>query len=192
MLFRRVRALLMVTGVLVLAVVLAGLPVYVWPRVDPVRQADVVVVLGGTGYERLDIAVELAANGLAPEVLIAQSTGPDDPALDRYCAGRFAFRVACFVPQPSTVEGEAREVARRAAVYGWRHVLVVTLAPYASRVRYVLRQCFDGELTVVAGRVDRDAGYWAQVYARQTAGYVRAFTHPACPTPGQAAARLLE
>ncbi|MGW5313921.1 YdcF family protein [Nocardia thailandica] len=192
MFFRRVRVLLMTTGAAVLAVVLAGLPVYVRPQADPVRHADVIVVLGGTGSERIDIALELAAGGLAPEVLVSQSTGPDDPALDRYCAGRFAFRVACFVPQPSTVEGEAREVARRASVYGWRHVMVVTLAPYASRVRYVLGQCFDGELSVVAGRVNPGASFWARTYVRQTAGYVRAFVHPACPTPGQAAARLLQ
>ncbi|WP_229684328.1 YdcF family protein [Nocardia camponoti] len=163
-------------------IAVAGFPVFVRPQIDPLRRADVIVVLGGTPYERFDRGIELAQQGYAPEVLISQSTGADDPEMDRYCGGRFAFRVSCFVPDPWTTDGEAREIVRRAKIYGWRHIIVVTFTPHVSRARYIVEKCFDGEITMVASPSESGLGFWAWMYVRQSGGYVRAFVNQHCET----------
>ncbi|WKG13128.1 YdcF family protein [Nocardia sp. PE-7] len=180
--FRRAGWLLVGALVTVLAAAFAGWPVFVHPQVDPLRPADVIVVLGGTAYERFDLGIELAERGLAPEVLISQSTGPDDPMMDKYCGGRFAFRVSCFVPDPWTTDGEAREIVRRAKIYGWNHIIVVTFTPHVSRARYIVEKCYDGEITMVASPSDSGVEFWSWMYVRQSAGYIRAFVNQHCET----------
>lgn len=190
--FRRAGWLLVGALVITLGTAVAGWPVYVRPQVDPLRPADVIVVLGGTPYERFDLGIELAGRGYAPEVLISQSTGPDDPLMDKYCGGRFAFRVSCFVPDPWTTDGEAREIVRRATIYGWRHIIVVTFTPHVSRARYIVGRCFEGEITMVASPTESGLGFWSWMYVRQSAGYIRAFVNQHCETSGNSASRLLE
>ncbi len=165
---------------LILLIGLAGLPVYVRPQTDPLRNADAIVVLGGTAYERFDIGLDLAQRGYAPTLLISRSTGLDDHEMDRYCAGRFDFTVSCFVPDPWTTEGEAQEIRRRAQQFGWRHLIVVTYTPHVSRARYIVAKCFDGELTMVASPSASGLRFWTWMYLRQSAGYLRAFLSPDC------------
>lgn len=177
------RRVLRATVALLLAVAglaALGFPVYVRPQVDPLRPADAIVVLGGTAYERFDIGLDLARRGLAPQLLISRSTGDDDHVMDRYCAGSFDFQVSCFVPDPWTTRGEAQEIRRRAQRYGWRHIIVVTFTPHVSRARYIIGRCFDGELTMVASPSPSGLGFWAWMYVRQSAGYLRAFTEFGC------------
>ena len=164
----------------VVAVALAGLPVFVHPQVDPLRQADAIVVLGGTPYERFDIGIDLARSGLAPELVIAASTGLDDPRMDRYCRTGYPFRVQCFEPHPWTTQGEAQEIRRLAAKGHWRHIIVVTFTPHVSRARYIIGKCFDGELTMVASPAPTNLAYQAWMYVRQSAGYLKAFTETGC------------
>ncbi|MFE6859749.1 YdcF family protein [Nocardia sp. NPDC057668] len=162
------------------AVAVAGLPVYVHPQLDPLRPADAIVVLGGTPYERFDLGLELARRGYAPQLLISRSTGADDPEMAKYCDGHFAFQVSCFEPDPWTTQGEAQEVGRRAARFGWRHIIVVTFTPHISRARYILGKCFDGELTMVASPTPTGPRFWSWMYLRQSAGYLKAFAEPRC------------
>ncbi|WP_084495662.1 YdcF family protein [Nocardia shimofusensis] len=162
------------------ALALAGIPVFVHPQLDPLRPADAIVVLGGTPYERFDIGVDLARAGLAPELVIAASTGLDDPLMDRYCRGEYPFRVQCFEPRPWTTQGEAQEIRRRAESGGWRHIIVVTFTPHISRARYIIGKCFDGELTMVASPAPTGLAYQGWMYLRQSAGYLRAFTETGC------------
>ncbi|MFI9504348.1 YdcF family protein [Nocardia sp. NPDC052566] len=176
------RAGILFGALLALVVVLgaAGLPVYVHPQVDPLRPADAIVVLGGTAYERFDVGLDLAQRGYAPRLLISRSTGADDREMDKYCAGEFSFRVDCFVPEPWSTEGEAHEIKRRAAEFGWRHLIVVTYTPHVSRARYIIGRCFDGELTMVASPSDSGPKFWTWMYIRQSAGYMRAFMAAGC------------
>ncbi|WP_336087913.1 hypothetical protein [Nocardia sp. SSK8] len=166
--------------VTVSAAALAGVPVYVEPQRDPVRPADVVVVLAGGLDERFEVGIALAGHGLAGEVLISLGEEPDDPRMDRYCGGRFPFRVACFVPEAGRADGEAREIVRRATIYGWKHLIVVTSTPELSLARHLVGKCFDGELTMVAATTGTGARYWASMYVRESAGFVRAFINQRC------------
>ncbi|MGW4366394.1 YdcF family protein [Nocardia takedensis] len=176
----RRRVLLAVCLALLVALGLAGLPVFVHPQVDPLRRADAIVVLGGTAYERFDLGLDLARRGYAPELVISASTGLDDPRMDRYCRGEFPFRVSCFEPDPWTTRGEAEEIRRRAAAEGWRHIIVVTFTPHVSRARFIVGRCFDGELTMVASPSPSGPLFWTWMYLRQSAGYVKAATEFGC------------
>ena len=87
----------------------------------------------------------------------------------------------CFAPDPPTTKGEGRELRRLASQHGWRTVIVVTFRPHISRARFILEQCFDGDLVMVASpgshyRYSR----WAFEYVYQTAGYSRAVLQPGC------------
>ncbi|MBP2194434.1 uncharacterized SAM-binding protein YcdF (DUF218 family) [Nocardia goodfellowii] len=166
---------------LVTAVLAAvGVPVYIHPQTDPLRPADAIVVLGGTAYERFDLGLDLARQGYAPQLLISRSTGNDDTVMDKYCAGQFDFAVHCFIPDPWTTDGEAREIRRRAAQFGWRHLIVITYTPHVSRARYIVDKCFDGELTMVASPSASGVKFWTWMYIRQSGGYIRAFLHRGC------------
>ncbi|WP_325052074.1 YdcF family protein [Nocardia stercoris] len=177
---RAVVVVLVALTVLTAGIVAAGWPVYVSPQIDLLRRADAIVVLGGTAYARFDLGLDLAQRGYAPELLISRSTGADDSVMDKYCDGGFSFHVDCFVPDPWTTQGEAQEIARRAAAQHWRHIIVITNTPHVSRARYIVGKCFHGELTMIASPAEKGLRYWSWMYVRQSAGYVRALLTPGC------------
>ncbi len=165
---------------LLIAVVAAGVPVYVRPQADALGRADAVFVLGGEGYERYPLGLELVANGWAPVVVFSNPNGPNDAWLTHFCAEPHPIDLECFIPEPRTTRGEARELRRFAEKYGWRTVIVVTFTPHISRARYILERCFSGDLIMVPSRTHLSFPMWAREYAYQTAGYVRAMLQPGC------------
>jgi uncharacterized SAM-binding protein YcdF (DUF218 family) len=161
--------------------IFAGLPVYVSPQIDSLRRADAIFVLGGNGYERYPYAIELALQGLAPRVVMSNPAGAQDIWLTDLCEHqRYAFTVSCFEPEPATTKGEASELRKLATEHGWRTVIVVTFRPHISRARYIIEQCFDGQLIMTESPADLSIGYWMWAYAYQTLGYVRAALDPDC------------
>ncbi len=157
----------------------AGLPVYVRPQIDPLRPADAILVLGGLGKARYTYGLDLAEQGWAPTVAMSLPAGRDDPNTTRLCATSKP-RVLCFAPDPPTTKGEARELRRLASQYGWRTVIVVTFRPHISRARFILEQCFEGGLVMVASPARISIPRWAAEYVYQTAGYTRAALQPGC------------
>jgi hypothetical protein len=59
-------------------------------------------------------------------------------------------------------------------------VIVVTFAPQISRARFIMEQCFDGDLIMFASPPRPSLARWAYEYAYQTVGYVKAALQPAC------------
>jgi hypothetical protein len=178
---RRIRRVSVWAGLLTVLVVLAGLPIYVRPQVDPLRRADAILVLGGPDHSRYDFGRALVADGWAPTMVISNPDGPHDRWLTRYCAvPKPGFTLICFSPDPATTKGEGRELRRLAAENGWRTVIVVTLLPHISRSRLILQRCFDGELVMAAIPTRLSAPEWAFHYVYQSAGYVRAVVQPGC------------
>jgi uncharacterized SAM-binding protein YcdF (DUF218 family) len=178
---RRFRRLLVSLCLMLTIAVVAGLPVYVRPQVDRLHHADAILVLGGPNYRRYPFGLDLGAQGWAPNVVISNPNGADDPWLTHFCeTPQAGFDLHCFIPNPPTTKGEGRELRRLASQHGWRTVIVVTLRPHVSRARFILQQCFDGELVMVAIPVQLSVFEWAFHYAYQTAGYVRAMLQPGC------------
>lgn len=171
-----------VSVLLVIAVMAAaGFPIYVTPQIDPLRKADAIFVLGGNGYERYPYALELALQGLAPRVVMSNPAGEQDIWLTDLCEHqRYGFTVSCFEPEPATTSGEARELRRLAAEQGWRKVIVVTFQPHISRARYIVEQCFGGELIMAESPADLSPEDWLWAYFYQTGGYIKAALEPAC------------
>jgi uncharacterized SAM-binding protein YcdF (DUF218 family) len=166
---------------LLTAAVLAGIPLYVKPHVDPLRHADAILILGGRDYDRYPFGISLGEQGWAPNVVISNPNGPTDTWLAGICRSPHQkFSLRCFDPSPETTKGEGRELRRLATQYGWRTVIVVTFMPHISRARYILEQCFDGDLVMVASPASISMRTWASEFVLQTAGFVRAFLQPTC------------
>ena len=166
---------------LVIAALVTGLPVYVRPQTDSLRHADAIFVLGGEDWRRHSLGIELGMAGWAPKVVLSHPDGPGDNWASENCGKAYpGFEVDCFLPDPSTTRGEAREVRRRAEQYGWNRVIVVTYTPHISRARFVLQRCFDGELIMVASPAELSLWGWASEYLYQTAGYLKAELEPGC------------
>lgn len=161
--------------VLLVVTVIGGVPAYVRPQVDPLRRADAIFVLGGPGYERYPYGLELRTQNWAPMVVVSNPNGPKDRWLTQYCATPPPLlNLHCFIPDPPTTKGEARELWRLATTYGWRTVIVVTFRPHISRARFILERCFDGDLVMVASPSHLSLAQWGYQYLYQSAGYVRA------------------
>ncbi len=159
----------------------SGLPVYVSPQIDQLRYADAIFVLSGPYHRRYPFGLDLARQGWAPNLVISNPSGAADPMLADYCAARHqGFAVRCIVPDPVTTKGEGRQLRRLATEYGWRTVIVVTFRPHISRARFILEQCFDGNLVMVASPARISESRWAFEYLYQTAGYARTVLQPGC------------
>jgi uncharacterized SAM-binding protein YcdF (DUF218 family) len=166
--------------VLLMAIVIAGLPVYVRPQIDRLRHADAILVLGGPVYSRYSFGIDLGWQAWAPTVVIS-IPNPTDPWLTNYCNTLHPpLNVRCFIPDPPTTKGEARELRHLAANYGWRTVIVVTFRPHISRARFILERCFDGSLIMIASPARLSVPGWAFEYVYQTAGYMRASLELGC------------
>lgn len=151
----------------------AGWPVFVSPKIDEPQPADAVIVLGGAHDGREEVGLDLVRRGYAPRIIFSNPYGDNDKKMQSICHGSFDFPVDCFVPAPSTTEGEGFEIERLAQLHGWKTVIAVTFVPHISRARYIISQCYSGELLMVASRPELSIGTWAFNYVYQTAGYIR-------------------
>lgn len=191
---RRWLVALGILGAIITLMVAAAIPVYVRPQVEPLRPADVILVLGGHSFERYEYALELASEGYAPAVLVSAPsttdpyTDPDaNPDSDNdgdriaaLCQQRHSVTVICFQPDPDTTRGEARELGDQAAAHGWNSAIVVTMTPQISRARYIIGRCFDGQLTMVSSPEHISLPYWTWSFIYQTAGFVTASLQDGC------------
>lgn len=163
-----------------LAVVLgiAGYPVYVRPQVDTLRKADAILVVGGADpVPRYRYAFELARQGWAPHLVVSDP----DREMTAACAAQYSgFTVECFVPDPRSTLGEARELRLLADEKHWRTVIVVAYPPHISRARYIMGKCFGGQLIMSAGPIQLSFLEWAWMYFYQSAGYLKSLIGGAC------------
>jgi hypothetical protein len=168
-------------AVILIVLVVAGLPIYVRPQTDRLRHADAILILGGPDYRRYPFGLELGSQGWAPNVVVSNPHGADDPWLTKFCATpQTRFKLHCFTPDPPTTKGEGRALRLMASQHGWRTIIVVTLRPHVSRARFILEHCFDGDLVMVPIPARLSLPVWAFQYVYQTAGYARALLQPGC------------
>ena len=153
------------------AAIVGGLPVYVRPQIDQLRRADAILVLGGYGKARYDWGwASKPRDGHRPSCCLTRTS----------VALRTQISNCIASSHPPTTKGEAKELRRLAEQYGWRTVIVVTFRPHISRARFILEQCFDGDLILLASPTHISATRWAYEYVYQTAGYLRALLQQGC------------
>jgi len=144
------RILLLVAGLVALWLVAVAF-LFVWPRADaPPKHADAVVVLSGGLDRRLDPALQLVRQGVAPTLVISSPNRGNWPKARKLCkAGASGFHVVCFQAQPYSTQGEARAIARLAAAHHWTRVVVVTSTFHVTRARMLIERCYHDKLWVV-------------------------------------------
>lgn len=171
---------LIVNTIALLLGAVIGLPVYVWPRTDQLRHADAIFVLGHSDFigpdsyakRRDSMALELMQEGWAPTVVISDGSSHGDLWVgDKPCG---IPHLQCFRPTPPTTLGEGRELRRMAEEAGWKSVIVVTTRPHISRARFILENCFAGDLVMIEGPAETSISRWAFEYVYQTLGFVKA------------------
>jgi uncharacterized SAM-binding protein YcdF (DUF218 family) len=168
----------LVVAALVILVVAAGYPVYVRPQIDPLRKADAILIVGGADpLPRYRYGFELVGQGWAPHLVVSDP----DRQLGKACAAtHVGFTVECFVPDPRTTLGEARELRRLASERHWRTVIVVAYPPHISRARFIMERCFDGALIMAAAPLRLSIAEWAWMYGYQSAGYLKSLFAAGC------------
>lgn len=177
--------------------VVAGIPVYVHPRTDPLRNADAIIILGGYGYRKA-YGFSLYQEGWAPNVVIANSTSgpemsPNSIWIDKWC--RSPNWGSDILPEPTpwptstkfcphadppTTLGEARALRDLAAEHNWHTVIVVTFRPHIARARLIFERCFDGDVVMAASPVAISLSRWVYEYIYQTIGLIRTFVDDGC------------
>ena len=111
---------------------------FVWPPSDTPSRVDAIVALGGDpGQRRMKSAIQLAAAGYAPIVVISLG---GDPKV-RCPRAPNGLEAICFRPDPVNTRGEAEFVARLAAERHWHRIIVVPDRTQTTRARLLFKRC---------------------------------------------------
>jgi uncharacterized SAM-binding protein YcdF (DUF218 family) len=149
------RRLVLALAMLVALWLVAVAALFVWPPANSASpaHADAVVVLAGGRDSRLDPALKLMRQGVAPVLAISSvARDPKWVTAKRLCAGAYGklrFQVLCFDAVPYSTRGEAETVSRLARTRDWRRIVVVTSTYHVTRARMLFRRCFHGRLWTV-------------------------------------------
>jgi len=137
--------------VLFLVWVGASLYLFVWPPTDAPGKADAVIVLSGGRDSRLDPAIRLVEQKVAPLLVISGSGyDPKWVTARRLCAnGATGYRVLCFDPHPYSTHGEAEAIERLARAHGWTRIDVVSSRYHVFRAGMLVRRCYHGRVAMI-------------------------------------------
>lgn len=135
---RRLRRVILVVLLAVVAFLIATARLFVWPPSDAPSHVDAIVALGGDpDRERMNSAFTLAKAGYAPIVVISLG---GDPKVHCPRAPK-GLEVVCFRPDPVNTRGEAEFVAKLAAQRHWRRIIVIPDRTQTTRARLLFKRC---------------------------------------------------
>jgi uncharacterized SAM-binding protein YcdF (DUF218 family) len=118
-------------------------PLFVWPGDTAPAHADAIVMFNGSG-DRLHTAIRLAREHVAPNLVVSRSS--QYWVYNNRCAPAIpGVTLTCFVPNPSTTQGEAEFAATLAARFHWRSMVLVSSRPQQLRARLRMQRCFKGQ-----------------------------------------------
>lgn len=167
--------------VLLLAWLLAGIPLFVFPPASQPDKADVIYVIGPPNPTRRDLAAKLVDEGYSDTVVFSvPPTGPQSAGELAACNGEFPYPVTCDTPSPFTTQGEARYLRDKSEENGWTSAIVITWTPHVTRTELLFDRCFDGDLMVVEDPVDFSLRQWISQYTYQSGAFVKALVTPGC------------
>lgn len=161
-----------------LAIALAGVPLYVAPPQHLPAHADVVFVLGAPEPWQIAWAEQLVRTGRADSLMISTPPNVETPSTCRQTG------VLCLRPDPSSTRGEAQMLRRQMSTHGWSSAIVLTTTPHITRTRLILGQCLtaaaDADVSVIGRSTGMSVGDWIEQYLHQTAGFAKAIAFPGC------------
>lgn len=174
-----------------MAIVLAGIPLYVLPATDDPETVDVDVayVIGPPTDARIKAAIELIREGRAGALLVSadvENLHGDWNEARRVCSEDGHADVPddvetlCDRPDPFTTRGEARWLEEEMAAHGWESAAVVTFTPHISRTRMIMQRCDTGDISMVDSGSSMSARNLVQRYVHETAGFVKALVLQGC------------
>jgi hypothetical protein len=158
------------TITLSLLLVIAGLPVYVFPPDDSAAQADTVLVLGLPTRARIQVARAVSEQHGDIPIFVSS------PGMNGYWCGQ--PDLTCLEPIPPTTKGEARLLSELAETYGFEHPVVVTFTPHVVRTRYIFQRCYGADVSIVGARDTLTAFDFIYQYAYQTVAFLKNATRP--------------
>ncbi len=158
----------------------AGWFVIVHPKTDRPTTADAILVLGPSLHDRLAEAVRLAGDHNIRELVVSVGDTPVEREARNCVDAPATVTVTCFVPDPYTTRGEAREIGRLAAARHWHTVIVIGPQPQLSRARYLIARCFGGRLEMVRSPDTFEFGAWVQEFIHQSGGFAKAELERGC------------
>jgi uncharacterized SAM-binding protein YcdF (DUF218 family) len=150
------RRFLILIGILFAIWLAAAIVLFGVHHGDKPVHANAVFVLSGSDT-RLPEGLRLMQEGLAPLLVVSETTVKPSKLEQQACAHRLEVHVLCVRASPYSTVGEAELLARLAAARHWDAVDVVTSSYHVVRARIILRRCYRGTLRVV-GVSDR--WYW--------------------------------
>lgn len=158
--------------------VVAGLPVYVFPAQSTPAHSDVVFVIGPAQQWRLDLGRELVEDGHGDVLLVS---APAEDSGIATCDEPQTIEVICELPIPFTTQGEARILQRQMAEHGWTTATVITSTPHIVRTRMIMDRCVPDGVSVIGRSDGFGLNDWAGHYLYQTGAFLKsAFVTTGC------------
>lgn len=177
----RLRPLRWLVGLLTL--VLAGVGVVLaWftlnPRTNPAEHVDALVVLATQPGAHQE-ALRLADAGVTDLLIVSN---PPDHEFDLCTEQDLPAEIVCFVPEPTTTQGEAIIGTQLARDHGAQTLGVLTFDHHIERSRLVFQRCWDQDLHLYEFQPPRQTRHHIYDFVYAMAAYGKTFVVPGCQT----------
>lgn len=167
--------------VLVIALVvwaIAAVSAFRYPRVDPLGDTDAYYVLASRGgIDALNHLDEWMPPG-KPLLISVTAEGLGIEPYTELCYDS-TRDITCVSPDPSTTQGEARNLGRVARERGWQSVTVISQRSHMTRARVLMERCYDGEVRMVPRDVESGVD-WADSLIYESGAMVKTWLTPGC------------
>ncbi|MGI8666102.1 MAG: YdcF family protein [Jatrophihabitans sp.] len=151
------------------------------PTVNKPAKVDAILVLGPPDVDgRAEAAYALARAHYASTVVVSVESDLQQQLKGACRNQNPGYQVICFQPEPSTTQGEAREIGRLARERGWTSIMVVTSKYHISRARLILGRCMPGIVLMVAAPGKPSVLTWTHQFFYQSGAYLKAFVRRGC------------
>lgn len=150
------------------------------PSADQPRRSDAIVVLGPLIDSKFQQAIDLARRLDIPEVVLSVGSTPTEITSPRCTKFTEAPHISCFVPDPFTTRGEAREIGQLAKTRHWHNVLVLSPTFQLSRARILIKRCYSGDLQMVETPIAQNVWGWMNTLVYQTGATIKALVERGC------------
>lgn len=176
-----IRALAIAAGALT-AIILVGLPLYVFPPSDSPTNPGVIEVLGPAALPRVAVAQHLDGEFDIP-LLISVAPDRRHGLSAPYVPACLDAAVTCTTPRPFTTVGEVQLLTDYSKTHPIESAVVVTFTPQVTRARFLFAKCSTIPVSVIGVKEDLSLAEWAYQYVYQSGAFVKAFFAP-CPANG--------